>query len=707
MAELLVELYGDELPDWAQKQGAHNLPLLLHESLKKRNLLEKEAKAIGYASARRLAIRVQGVLPESKAQEIETRGPREGANEKALEGFLRKAGFSSTEDKGVELRETPKGKFWFATKLVPPSSAEKEVPEAVVETLHAMRWKKSMRWETSGFRWPRPLRRYMVLLDTTPIVLPKAETLPPFIGGANEIKINEAVVKVSSVRDWQSTLEQGQVKLLSNEELQTTFPTERPCTLTINPKAEGLPDSFVPIILQHHLSTSKNPAGGYDYIASLPHGLSEAEEAEWQKRATEQVEKVAQSRLDDALFYWQRDKELGLEGLYERLDEITFHPKLGSVRLHAKRVSNLIGWAAPEILFLNRRQDKEQLKRLCEIVLYAKVDLASGTVTEIPELQGKVGAALFSAEENFAPYKNCVHAAYGQLDTFDRPVHAISKLSDDENALPAPELVTGLASQIDFLIGFMAVGERATGSRDPYGLRTCATLICRYLLQHSAQFVSISGLLTHALGWYRLDKTDIEKLESASDFPANSVNGEAMSLLKDRLEHYLRTEQNISYDITRATMNASSATGNVIFWEIAYHAIHLQNLLANPNGEKLIRAWRRAQGLLKESGLKPIPCEKILSESSEEFNRALLGTEEQLKTSLGPVLRVQVLEQLSDPVNRFLDEEAVLAGEEKEQQARLALLDRFIQVVKRVADLDYIEGGDITARKDSARLNQG
>ena len=430
MAELLVELYGDELPDWAQKQGAHNLPLLLHESLKKRNLLEKEAKAIGYASARRLAIRVQGVLPESKAQEIETRGPREGANEKALEGFLRKAGFSSTEDKGVELRETPKGKFWFATKLVPPSSAEKEVPEAVVETLHAMRWKKSMRWETSGFRWPRPLRRYMVLLDTTPIVLPKAETLPPFIGGANEIKINEAVVKVSSVRDWQSTLEQGQVKLLSNEELQTTFSTERPCTLTINPKAEGLPDSFVPIILQHHLSTQKNPAGGYDYIASLPHGLSQAEEAEWQKRATEQVEKVAQSRLDDALFYWQRDKELGLEGLYKRLDEITFHPKLGSVRLHAERVARLVKHSIDVAIEDGvttidfGEEDEEEIEEAKNnlyddfrlVSLYAKADMASQTVGEIPELQGSVGHALFSESPYVRGYENCVYAAYGKAD---------------------------------------------------------------------------------------------------------------------------------------------------------------------------------------------------------------------------------------------------------------------------------------------------
>ena len=146
------------LPPWAQKEGSIQLARLLRESLEKKDLLEEKAEVFVYASARRIATRIEGVLPKSKAQEIETRGPREGASEKALEGFLRKAGFSSTEDKGVELRETPKGKFWFATKLVPPSSAEKEVPEAVVETLHAMRWQKSMRWEASGFRWPRPLK---------------------------------------------------------------------------------------------------------------------------------------------------------------------------------------------------------------------------------------------------------------------------------------------------------------------------------------------------------------------------------------------------------------------------------------------------------------------------------------------------------------------------------------------------------------------
>ena len=731
MAELLVELYSEPLPPWAQKEGSIQLARLLRESLEKRNLLEEGAKAFGYATARRIAARIEGVLPESKAQEIETRGPREGANEKALTGFLHKAGFSSTEDEGVELRETPKGKFWFATSTIEAKPAEDEISFLMLGVINAIRWKKSMRWETSGFHWPRPLRHHTIMLDETPLPIfgtdgsmkwvggKEAGIFPPSLDGNGVTEIEGVTVDIPSASEWEKALKDNGVQFSicgveSAEEIEAidtpAFFAERPCILTIHPKAEGLPDSFVPIILQHHLSTTQNPAGGYDYVASLPHGLSQAEEAAWRERAIEQVEKVAEARLDDALFYWQRDKELGLEGLYENLDKINFHPKLGSVRMHADRVSKLALLIAKKMA----EPTSSELSITRKATLYAKADLASETVSEIPELRGEVGSKLFEMDENLKPHTGCVRAAHGQLDiTQDMYLNFVSY--DIQRIVGGPssyEIAIGLATELDFLLGFMGVGERATGSSDPYGLRQSALRICQYLLQLRSVNLFLDELLPLASNCYAESDGSYKTQEFV--FTLNDkLKADIIDLLEARLVNQVQKNRNVSYDVALATMHAESEKKKINFLYMLTNMLDLQDFFNSVEAERLILAWRRAQGLLKESNIKP--KEGALSEHGKKFDSALEQAEKALEKALKkaseestrPVGRVEILSGLSEPVSDFLDAEKVLVGTEQEQQARLALLDRFIQVVKRVADLDYIEGGDITARKDSARLNQG
>ena len=726
MAELFVELYGEDLPHWAQVEGVTNLPLLLRDSLSQKNFLEDSAKTFSYTTARRLVVWIEGILSESKPQEIEIRGPREGANEKALEGFLRKAGFSSTEDQGVELRETPKGKFWFATKLVPPSSAEKEVPEAVVETLHAMRWKKSMRWDASGFRWPRPLRRYTILLNEAPLQLPRSEDLPPFEGGTNEIMIDEELVAVSSASQSIKILRDSKIEIgFQSEEgkiLETAIfsvlagsffafdravrTVERPFNLIIYPKAKKLPESFVPIILNYHLSTRKtygrntraDPEGGYYYLCSLPGGLGYQDRGEWEERVTRQVEKVAQSRLDDALFYWERDKALGLEGLYEQLNKIAFHEKLGSLRMRADRIANLTKRIASrwhlQIAREFRQLNEEELGHIYKVAQYSLCDIGSGTVNEIPELQGQVGAELFAADKNFASYADCPSAAHLNFVI-------------NEEKFYIEEFSISLASALDYLVGYMAAGEHSTGSRDPYALRSCATIICRNMTIFNPNIPNLEELINTALTQYKEDGVIVANSEVNLKLKAD-----IMKFLKARLEYYLQHEKGIPYDITRAVMNAtgdSLATKHFMGIHYAAKVIHGKFFSGDASsGKKLILAWRRAQGLLKESNLKPNLFEHALSEQGQKFKAKLeQQAEKSLERLTVPEEHVKILTELSDSVSEFLDAEKVLVGTEQEQQARLALLDRFIQVVKRVADLDYIEGGDITARKDSARLNQG
>ena len=272
-------------------------------------------------------------------------------------------------------------------------------------------------------------------------------------------------------------------------------------------------------------------------------------------------------------------------------------------------------------------------------------------------------------------------------------------------------LYLGFASQIDFLVGFIAAGEQATGSSDPYGLRSCATLICSYLSEIiRGPYLDLDEQLEFVLNLYS---------EQESKLPKNAPNfkgGDKMAIEKKvkesihaRLEHNLKTKKNIPYDVTRAVMNATPQKHFVSFLLVVISAVTLSQFMLSPEAKKLILAWRRAQGLLKESDTTPLPSEESLSINGKEFASALRVAEERLENleSWRGEERMQILSDLSKPVSDFLDAEKVLVGTEQEQQARLALLDRFIQVVKRVADLDYIEGGDITARKDSARLNQG
>ena len=720
MAELFVELYGEDFPGWAQEKGSRQLADLLYEALKKRNLLDERADSIGYASPRRFAVQIKGVLPESKAQEIETRGPREGANEKALEGFLRKAGFSSTEDEGVELRETPKGKFWFATKLVPPSSAEIEIPEAIVEALLATRWRKSMRWDASGFRWPRPLRRYTILLDGTPLCLHDSERLPSLRGGTNEIEIGEEYTAVSSKEDWLKVLKAKGIEpyaepnkrdaqiVTEPQEMSmvrsfSRFHIERPSLLVIHPKAKNLPESFVPVILKYHLGVYERSEGGYYYSASLPYGLEGGAESEWEQKTIKQVEKVAQARLDDARFYWERDKKIGVKELQNRLDKINFHPKLGSVRMRAERIADLTKWIVRKL----EKHEEEKLNSIHKAVSYSLCDLASGTVNEIPSLEGEVGSALFTIEKNFSDYKN-----------FPLAMH----LMEIEGEFSVQELSICLASALDYLVGFIAAGERATGSTDPYALRGYAGLIFNYLIDEKTSLLDLNELIEQTVRFYYLNLEGNKKKlpKNVPDFirDESKLKESVKDLIKDRFEYHLQWSKRIPYDVTRAVLNSKGEFGfgeedRISFALIEDDANCLHKMLFSPEtgdskkAEKLIRAWRRAQGLLKGINITSDSSDGALSGHGQQFEKALRRGENQLKKSSGGLLRVNILLELSDPVDYFLDIEKVLEGTEQEQQARLALLDRFIQVVKRVADLDYIEGGDITARKDSARLNQG
>ncbi|MGR4000387.1 MAG: glycine--tRNA ligase subunit beta, partial [Alphaproteobacteria bacterium] len=421
MPDLLVELWCEDLPGWAQEEGASRLPERLAKALAGVGLLSKAEEGQGFATTCRLAVVVPNVREKTPPREEERRGPREGAPEKAIEGFLRGMGLSSLEE--AQLRETPKGKFWFATNKVPERAARDVIPEVVAAVMKEIRWQRSMRWEASGFRWPRPLRRYLVMLGAESIALDcKALGLPMMKNGAGETLLaTGASVKIPAAEKWAESLRKRGIE--PDIEKRQNYQFEQamepldiphiqphfirigeslivPALLAESPhpiilelsSAPSLSDDFIDRILGHHLKVirlSSSSEKVFLYVAEKSSHI----DGTWKETVKRGVEGVAKARLADAEFYWRKDQETGLDGLLEQLKDISFHPKLGSMYQRAERIADL----SRKVAKLCGYND-EIVRAVHFAGLYAKADLASGSVGEVPYLQGIVGAEFMREE---------------------------------------------------------------------------------------------------------------------------------------------------------------------------------------------------------------------------------------------------------------------------------------------------------------------
>jgi len=498
MADFLLELLSEEIPARMQAKASADLARLFEERLAEAGL---KAEAIEtYATPRRLALIARGLPAETEAVSEEIKGPRVGAPPRALEGFLRKTGLK--EDQLAE-----RDNILFATVERPGRATSELLAEAIPAIVRGFPWPKSMRWgaassSTESLRWVRPLQGIVALLGEEIVafeiagIKSGAATIGHrfhhpgtiTIGGAHDYveKLRACHVIVDQeerkeiIRKDSAKL-QRKTKIVPDEALvaENAGLTEWPVPLKGDFDAAFL--ALPPELIQLTMRVNQKYFACQDEAGKLSNrfvcvaNIASSDPA----AVVSGNEKVLAARLADAKFFWEQDLKASLADHAGKLDQIVFHEKLGTVADKSERVAKLAQWLVGERII---RADFEEVQAAARL---AKADLVTEMVGEFPELQGVIGSYYARAQGRSDAVANAIRDHY-------RPAGP----SDDVPTDPVTVAVN-IADRLDTLAAFFSIGEKPTGSRDPFALRRAALGFLQ-ILTKSALRIPLGDVLTQA-----------------------------------------------------------------------------------------------------------------------------------------------------------------------------------------------------------------
>ena len=508
MAELLLELFSEEIPARMQGRAAEDLKRLVTEGLKAQGLAAGEAKA--FATPRRLTLMVEGVPAKSPDIAEERKGPRVNAPEQAIAGFVKSAGLTSIKDAEI-VKDDKKGDFYVVKIEKPGRPANEIVAELVPAVAARFPWPKSMRWGSGRTTWVRPLHGIVCLLDgkIVPLAIENVEAgrttrghrfygNAPFEvkGAADYVKalrshkvILDAAERAQSIAEQARALaREHKLALVEDEALLTENAglTEWPTVLmgTFDEAFLEVPAECLMLSMKQHQKcfSLKHPRTGK--LANRFLLVSNLTPKDGGAAIVAGNEKVIAARLSDARFFWEQDKKRPLDEMAGSLAGITFHEKLGSQKDRVERIAELAFQIAGAV-----DADAEDARRAAQL---AKADLVSGMVGEFPELQGLMGRYYAEAGGIKPETARAIELHYKPKG----PSDTVPKVEEGD----AVAVAVALADKLDTLVGFWAIGEKPTGSGDPYQLRRAALGVIRIVLENDLRLPLTTPIsLAHAL----------------------------------------------------------------------------------------------------------------------------------------------------------------------------------------------------------------
>ncbi|MCC6912189.1 MAG: glycine--tRNA ligase subunit beta [Rhodospirillaceae bacterium] len=686
MAELLLEIFSEEIPARMQARGAEDLARLVGESLKAQGLEAKSLRAVG--GPRRLTLVADG-LPKAQPDTTEERkGPQVGAPEQALQGFMKAAGLTSIDQ--ADVRELPKGKFYFAVAVKkgrPTAVVLKEIVEAALAQLP---WPKSMRWGTNPTRWVRPLHSIICLFDgaVVPVEFARVKAGNTTAGhrflAPARIGVKNAADYTAKLKKANVVVEPGEREEIISRDLARLAAAEG---LSVRadagllseviglvewpvPLLGTIPDAFMDVpaevmtsAMRKHqkyfaLSTKSGAfANRFGVIANMV-------TKDKGKAIVAGNERVLSARLSDAKFFWDQDREQPLASRVEKLQERVFQASLGTVLDKTKRLVKLAGHLA-ELLKADT-QGAERAALLC------KADLSTGMVGEFPDLQGIMGRYYALHDKESAAVADAVAEHYSPLGPTD--------------ACPSKPLsiVVSLADKLDSLVGFFAINEKPTGSKDPYALRRAALGVIRIILENKLR-LPLRAAFGHALAGYDALKVDAKK-----------ISDEVLDFFADRLKVHLR-EKGVRHDYVSAVFALGTEDDLV---RLIARVDALAAFLTSDDGANLLVAYKRAANILRIEEKKDsktyagdVAAESLGAAEGEQLLNTLNGTavirivrEDDFATAMAELAKLRA------PVDAFFDKVTVNTDNADQRVARLTLLARIVVVMNQVADFSKIEG---------------
>jgi len=507
MPELLIELFSEEIPARMQTRAAQDLRRLVLEGLKAAGLATGAAKA--YATPRRLALLVEDVAAKSPDLSEERKGPRVSAPNEAIAGFLKSAGLTSIKEADV-VKDAKKGDF-YVVRVAKPGRAAKDILGAVVPAVVAeFPWPKSMHWGAGRTRWVRPLHSIVCMLDgkVVPFAIEAVEAGrttrghrfhgdEPFevAGVADYLKglkahkvILDPALRAARIADAARALaREHKLALVEDEALlaENAGLTEWPLVLmgSFDEEFLSVPAECLMLSMKQHQKcfSLKHPRSGK--LANRFLLVSNLTPKDGGAAIIAGNEKVMRARLSDAKFFWEQDRRKPLDEMAAALAGIVFHAKLSTQKERVERIAELAFQIAGSVDAVP--EDARRAAQLC------KADLVSGMVGEFPELQGLMGRYYAEAAGTKPEIARAIELHYKPKG----PTDTVPKATDGD----AVAIAVALADKLDTLVSFWAIGEKPTGSGDPYQLRRAALGVIRIVLENDLRLPMLP-LLVRQLG---------------------------------------------------------------------------------------------------------------------------------------------------------------------------------------------------------------
>jgi glycyl-tRNA synthetase beta chain len=730
MPDLLLELFSEEIPARMQARAAEDLRKLVTDRLVAAGLVYEGAKA--FATPRRLALAVQGVPVKQPDVKEEKKGPRVGAPESAIQGFLKAAGLKSIKE--AKVQPDKKGDFYVAVIEKPGRPAIEVIGEIVPDVVKSFPWPKSMRWgeksrESGSLGWVRPLHsivatfgpeteepdivrfsvggitagdetrghRFLapapfkvrrledyaaklakakVVLDgerRKEMILADAKNLA-FAQGFELVEDAGLLAEVAGLVEWPVVL-MGSFEeaflAIPPEVIRTTIRNNQKCFVLRDPKTAKLANKFILV------ANIEAEDGGKAIVAGN--------------------ERVIRARLSDAKFFYETDLKTRLEDRLPKFKDIVFHEKLGTQAERIERIERLAGELATVLssrpdFFSGKKLSPDDFKReqdayrkkVIRAAQLAKADLLTEVVGEFPELQGLMGKYYALAKGEDPSVAAACEDHYKPLGPNDRvPTDPVS-------------VALALADKIDMLVGFWFEEEKPTGSKDPFALRRAALGAIRLVLSNNLR-LALEKLIEFS--WYEHAHRGTG-VTSASKKEALILD--LLSFFADRLKVQLR-EQGARHDLVDAVFALEGQDDLLL---IVRRVEALGKFLDTEDGKNLLAGYKRATNIIRIEEKKDArqyvgkPDPSLYRQDEEwALSRAIDTAKVEAASAVAKedfAAAMHAMAKLRPHVDAFFDKVTVNvadgADKAKLRENRLKLLNEIREATRTVADFSRIEG---------------
>jgi glycyl-tRNA synthetase beta chain len=711
MSELLLELFSEEIPARMQARAAEDLKRLVVDGLKAQGLVVGEAKS--FSTPRRLALVVEGVPGKSPGVSEERKGPRVGAPEQAVAGFLKSAGLASLKDAEI-VKDEKKGDYYVARIEKPGRKASEIVAEVVPAVMAKFPWPKSMRWGSGTFLWVRPLHSILCLLDGRIVKFEAAGVtsgkttrghrfhgneefaVEGFADYVKQLKKHKVMLdpaeRAASISNQAHALaKEAKLSLVEDEALlnENSGLTEWPVVFMgeFDRAFLAVPGECLTTSMKQHQKCFSLKDPKTRKLANKFLAVSNLTPKDKGLAITSGNEKVIRARLSDAKFFWDQDLKRKLEPMHFELKGITFHEKLGTQWDRMERITELSRQIAGAV-----DAEGDLAGRAAQL---SKADLVSGMVGEFPELQGLMGRYYAEAEHMNPKIAHAIEEHYkpkGQSDSV--PTAPVS-------------IAVALADKLDTLVGFWGIGEKPTGSGDPYQLRRAALGVIRIVLENDLR-LGLERVIEWSERQYQKQGRlkSVERTESASlDDNLKNIYSARRGLIEffaDRLKVYLK-DKGARHDLIDAVFSLGGQDDLAL---IVKRVEALSEFLKTDDGANLLAGVKRASNILgieekkDKRSYEGEPDGSLLAEPAE---KALAAAIAKVKFDTKAAIDVEsfagamrALAELRGPVDAFFDKVTVnvTGGPDvaKLRENRLKLLSEIRAATSTIAEFSKIAG---------------